>query len=143
MRRALVALAEGSTVYSKGESLYGLPVNEDGPASGTSSAAQCMECTGQTIALRRPNNCSETDYHWTIGPPGSEMELIHKLLYWYGQRICSGESLDTSPCDFICVCVCAYVRACVCACVRACVSKVMTPYCSAHEPTLLGAYMHG
>ena len=34
------------------------------------------------LAKRRgmhwPNNCTETDYHCTIGPPGSEMEYIHR-----------------------------------------------------------------
>ena len=26
------------------------------------------------------NNCTETDYHCTIGPPGSEMEFIHTVI---------------------------------------------------------------
>ena len=26
-----------------------------------------------------PNNYAETDFHRTIGPPGSEMELIHTV----------------------------------------------------------------
>ena len=52
VRRALMALAKGSTVYPKGSLLYGLPGNDDGPASGTSTVAWCVECTGQTISLR-------------------------------------------------------------------------------------------
>ena len=55
VRRALVALAKGGTVYPKG-SLFmdgGLPGNGYEPASGTSTAARCVECTGQTTMLRR------------------------------------------------------------------------------------------
>ena len=74
VRRAMVALAKGGTVYPKG-SLFisGLPGNGDGPASGTSTAAQCVECTDQTITMR-----------WTatsIRSPGSGMERIGPT-YW-------------------------------------------------------------
>ena len=46
---------------------YGLPGNGDGPASGTSTTVH---------GIHWPNNCTETDYHCIIGPPGSEMEFI-------------------------------------------------------------------
>ena len=52
VRRALAALAKGGTVYHKGSLFYGLPGNDDEPASGTSTAARCVECIGQTITLR-------------------------------------------------------------------------------------------
>ena len=57
VRRALVALVKGGTVYPKG-SLF-------------------MDCqTMEMHKLHWSNNCDETDCHRTIGPPGSEMKLI-------------------------------------------------------------------
>ena len=50
----------------------------DGPASGTSTAALCVGCTGQTITMRWT-----TTVH-TIGPPRSEMEFILLHKYFSG-----------------------------------------------------------
>ena len=43
VRRALVALAEAAP--STLRAAYGLPCNGDGPASGTTTAVRCVECT--------------------------------------------------------------------------------------------------
>ncbi len=67
LRRALVALAEGGTVYPKGTLFIDCQSMEmDQPVTQRSSALNGLG-----------NNCTETDYRCTIGPPVSEMEFIH------------------------------------------------------------------
>ena len=53
VRRALVVHAKGGTVYPKGSLFMDCQGNGYEPASGISKAAPCVECTGQTITLRR------------------------------------------------------------------------------------------
>ena len=52
VRRTLVALAKGGTVYPKGSLFMDCQAMEYVPANGSSTAARCVECTGQTTTLR-------------------------------------------------------------------------------------------
>ena len=65
VRRTLVALAEGGTVYSNGSFFMNCQAME---------MDQLVALAQRRGAWNWPNNCMETDYHCTIG---SEMESIH------------------------------------------------------------------
>ena len=78
VRRALVALAKGGTVYPKG-SLF-----MDCQAMEMDQLVALAQRRGAWNALAKqlhwPNNCTETVDHCTIGPPESETEFIHTNL---------------------------------------------------------------
>ena len=69
VRRALVALAKGGTIYPKGSLFMDCQAMEMNQLMALHS--------GAVRGMHWPNNYAKTDCHRTTGPPGSEMALIH------------------------------------------------------------------